>query len=68
MTMYTKEYIASVGMGLSLLTLSACNPTVTLETPDKPLRIDLNIKIEQEVRVKLEKDVDKMVKSNPNIF
>jgi hypothetical protein len=54
---------------LILLPLAtACNPTVKVEAPDKPIVINLNVKIEQEVRVKIDKDVDSLVKSNPNLF
>lgn len=48
--------------------LAGCNPTVKLEAPDKPIVINLNVKIEQEVRIKVDKDVDDLVKSNPDIF
>lgn len=48
--------------------LAGCNPTVKVEAPDKPIVINLNVKIEQEVRIKVDKDVDNLVKSNPNIF
>lgn len=57
-----------VPLGLGVLAIAGCNPTVTLEAPEKPVRIDLNIKIDQEVRVRLEKDVDQLVKSKPEIF
>ena len=30
--------------------------------------INLNVKIEQEVRVKVEKDVDSLLQDNPNLF
>ena len=48
--------------------LQGCNPTVKVEAPDKPIVINLNIKIEQEVRVKVDKDVESLVNSNPNLF
>jgi len=47
---------------------SACSPTVKLEAPDKPIVINLNVKIEQEVKVRLEKDVDEVAKKKPGIF
>jgi len=55
---------------LLLLAASAtgCNPTVKVEAPDKPIVINLNVKIEQEVRVKIDKDVDNLIKSDPNLF
>lgn len=57
---------------IPLLTLpmlmSACTPTVKLEAPDKPIEINMNIKIEQEVRVRVEKDLDKQIMANPDLF
>ena len=48
--------------------LAACNPTVKVEAPDKPIVINLNVKIEQEVRIKVDKDVESLVNNNPNLF
>ena len=48
--------------------VAACSPTVKVEAPDKPIVINLNVKIEQEVRVKVDKDVENLVNSNPNLF
>jgi hypothetical protein len=48
--------------------LGACSPTIRLEVPDKPIVINLNIKIEQEVRVRLEKGVEEAMQKNPKIF
>jgi hypothetical protein len=48
--------------------LLACTPTVQLEAPDKPIEINLNVKIEQHVRVSIEKDVKKAISKNKDIF
>ena len=48
--------------------VAACNPTVKVEAPDKPIVINLNVKIEQEVRIKVDKDVESLVNNNPNLF
>ena len=48
--------------------LSSCTPTVKLEAPDKPIEINMNIKIEQEVRVRIERDLDKEILANPDLF
>ena len=45
----------------SLILLSACQPTVKVEAPSEPIVINLNVKIEQEVRVKIEKDVEDLL-------
>ena len=59
---------AAVILLLAAPVLQGCNPTVKVEAPDKPIVINLNVKIEQEVRVKVDKDVESLVNSNPNLF
>ncbi len=51
-----------------LLALGACTHTVQVEAPKDPIVINLNVKIEQEVRVKVEKDVDDLLADNPELF
>ncbi len=41
--------------------LAACQPTVKVEAPDKPIVINMNINISHEVRVKVDNDLDKRV-------
>jgi len=48
--------------------LAACSPTVKVEAPDKPIVINMNIKIEQEVRVKIEQQAKDDIAKNPGIF
>ncbi len=50
------------------LLLAACQPTVKVEAPDKPIVINLNVKIEQEVRIKIEREVDELLQNNPDLF
>ncbi len=50
------------------LALFGCNPTVKVEAPDKPIVINLNVKIEQEVRIKIDRDVENLLQENPDIF
>lgn len=42
--------------------------TVQVRAPDKPIEINLNVKIDQEIRVKLDKDAEALIKNNPDIF
>jgi hypothetical protein len=58
------------GLTASCLAVSGCTPTVRVEVPDKPIEINLNInmKIEQNVRVRLERELDRAAQSNPGIF
>jgi hypothetical protein len=42
------------------LLLSAC-ATVQVEAPEKPIVIDLNVKIEHEIRVKVDRELETSV-------
>lgn len=53
---------------LAAAMLVACQPTVKVEAPDKPIVINLNVKIEQEVRVKVDRDVEELLKTQPDLF
>ena len=41
---------------------------IQLRAPDKPIEINLNVNIKQEVVVRLEKDVADLIKKNPAVF
>ena len=45
--------------------LSGC---VQIKAPDKPIEINLNVKIDQEVRVRLDKEVEDLITENPDLF
>lgn len=48
--------------------LAACEPTVRVEAPKEPITINLNVKIDAEVRVKLEEQATQDIKNAPDIF
>ena len=47
------------------LPLASC---VTVKAPDKPIEINLNVNIRQEVLVKLQQDVQQLIQQNPEAF
>ncbi len=51
-----------------LALLWACTPTVKIEPPDKPIVINLNIKIEQEVRIKIDSALDDLLDEEEGLF
>ena len=54
---------------LSIAFLSvACTSTVKLAPPDKPIEINLNVKIDQEVRVKVDRDLENLFEEDPELF
>jgi hypothetical protein len=55
-------------LGLTVIgLLSACTPTVHVAT-DKPIEINLNIKIEHEIRIKVDKELDSMFEDDSELF
>lgn len=56
-----------VGAAVGLL-LAACQPTVKIQAPDEPIVINLNVKIEQEVRVRIEREIDDLLRENDDLF
>ena len=52
---------------IALFACAACT-TVRLEGGDKPIEVNLNVKIDQEVRVKLDREIEDLIASNPDIF
>lgn len=51
----------------ALLALGACQPRVAIEAPKDPIVINLNVKIEQEVRVRVERELDDLL-DDPELF
>lgn len=47
------------GVLLALLTV-ACTPTVQMAAPKEPITVNLNVKIQHEIYVKVDKEVEEM--------
>ena len=45
--------------------LASC---ITVKAPEKPIEINLNVAITQEVLVRLQRDVEQMIEQNPQAF
>lgn len=58
--------------GLAALTLAlmsvACTPTVQLAVPNEPININLNVKIEHEIYIKVDKELDSMFNESSGLF
>lgn len=50
------------------LTFLSCTPRVEVAAPEKPITINLNVKIDHEVRVKVEKDLDNVFTDQSDLF
>ena len=62
-----KFAIAVLGwMGTGLL--SGWVPRIEVEAPKEPITINMNLKIEHEIRIKADKDVEDLLKSRSDLF
>ncbi len=52
----------------TLVLTTACTPTVKVEAPAEPITINLNIKLDAEVRLKIEEKAKEDINANPGIF
>ena len=50
------------------LTVGGCTPRVEMATPDKPITINLNVKIDHEIRVKVDKELDEVLSQDGGLF
>jgi hypothetical protein len=53
---------------LALALLAACTPKVQVEAPKEPITINMNIKIEHEIRVKVDKDLEQLFDKDSELF
>lgn len=48
--------------------LMACTPAVKVEAPSEPITINLNVKIEHEIRIKVDKELDDIFSQDSGLF
>jgi hypothetical protein len=48
--------------------LSGCTPTVKVAAPEEPITINLNVKVEHEIRVRVDKDLDELINKDSGLF
>lgn len=50
------------------LVCTACTPRVELAVADKPININLNVKIEHEIYVRVDKALDNIINKDSGLF
>ena len=71
-TIRTAPKFSNLGLllltGAYLLMASACTPTVRVAPPSEPITINLNVKIEHEIRIKVEKELEELFDDDSELF
>lgn len=61
--------LRNIGAALLLgMLLGACTPTVQLAAPKEPININLNVKIEHEIYIKVDKALDNILDESSGLF
>lgn len=58
----------ALSLAFLALMLAACTPTIQVAVPNEPITINLNIRIEHEIRVKVEEQLDDIFAANSGLF
>ncbi|HTF85113.1 MAG TPA: YnbE family lipoprotein [Cellvibrio sp.] len=61
-------FITRSGFLALLLALAACTPTVQVAVPNEPININLNVKIEHEIYIKVDKQLDELFSDSSGLF
>lgn len=48
--------------------VAGCTPRIEVAPPTEPITINMNVKIEHEIRVRVEKDLETLFQAQPGIF
>ena len=57
-----------LAIALALHALAACSPKVEVAAPQEPIVINLNVKIEHEIKVKVDEDLDELFEDSEELF
>jgi len=63
--MHPCRFIAVLSLALLCL---ACTPTVQLAMPNEPININLNVKVEHEIYIKVDKALDDVFSEDSGLF
>lgn len=62
-----KKLTAALGVVMVAM-LSGCTPRIEVAAPKEPITINMNVKIEHEIHIKVDKDVETLLKSRSDLF
>ena len=57
-----------VALFAGLWLASACTPRIVVEAPKEPIVINMNVKIEHEIRIKVDEELEDLFEGNEDLF
>jgi len=64
----TRQWTSGARLASGIALAAALNGCITVKAPDKPIDVNLNVNISQQVVVRLASDVQQMIQKNPQAF
>lgn len=64
----TRRWTRGAKLTAGIALAAALNGCITVKAPDKPIDVNLNVNISQQVVVRLASDVQQMIQKNPQAF
>ena len=65
---HRRRWHAMLGAALVVAMLTGCTPRIEVAAPKEPITINMNVKIEHEIHIKVDKDVETLLKSRSDLF
>lgn len=66
--MIRKSYLPGMLLLAASMAAAGCSPRVEVTVPNEPITINLNVKIEHEILIKVDKEIDTLLSKNSDIF
>ena len=62
------RFLPACALAVAAFSAWGCSPTVRVEAPRDPIVINLNVRLDAEVRVRLEERAAQTIQANPGVF
>ncbi|HEY1845226.1 MAG TPA: YnbE family lipoprotein [Buttiauxella sp.] len=62
------KILIAAGLAAGTMLLAGCVPRIEVAAPKEPITINMNVKIEHEIHIKVDKDVESLLKSRSDLF
>lgn len=63
-----RQMISGISALMAAVAIAGCSPTVRVEAPSEPIEINLNVRITQEVRIRIDRELEEVFSENDDIF
>jgi hypothetical protein len=64
----TRAWVLTLLIASGAWALTGCTPRVEVVPSDKPITINLNVKIDHEIRIKIEKELQEVLSEKSGLF